>query len=299
MRWQWRALWFSLHAVTWGWGGQLGDRIASYQHDDGGRRQPATLFMVASAGVDLCLDAIAPVAEQLGLLGDAFRLRADSGHLPVRLGGTVAALTAGGEAAALLAEALDGAEPAWSGVDAADTNAHGAVLALTLQNHAADDRTAAAQQLCAMAAMLAARIDLCALYWSPAALWSSPTDLAAAVIAVERSGVPPVLHIIAFIDGGEGAVDGAVAPGSLSTRGLAWFAGQELQLAGPRDMTRAELMRRAARIAVHAMVHGPFVEPQRADGLETGEVIRITPATHMGDDRAMIVRVAISAAPGR
>lgn len=255
--------------------------------------------MVASAGVELSLGTIAPIAGQMGLLGDAFRLQADAAHLPVRLGSTVAALTTGGQAAALLADALDGAEPAWSGVDGADANAGGAVLALTLQSHGGNDRTAAAQQLCAMAAMLAARLDLRALYWSPAALWTSPADLAAAVIAMEKAGVPPVLHIIAFVDGGDAAVDGPAEVGSLCTRGLAWFAGQELEISGPDDMTREELMRRAARIAVHAMVHGPFVEPQRSDGLEPGEVIRIAPATRTGDGKTMIVRVAVTAASGR
>ena len=92
-------------------------------------------------------------------------------------------------------------------------------------------RVAAVQQLCVLAAMIGELIEAQRLCWSPAGLWSPVAALADAVAAGEERGVPPVMHLAAFLPAGEG--EGI-------TRGLAFFAGSELLLAGAGRMACAD-----------------------------------------------------------
>lgn len=142
----------------------------------------------------------------------------------------------------------------------------------TLAFAAADPATASApltmQALCALTALVAATTTNAAIGWTPARLWSSPTLFSDAVIALERQGLPPVMHLVGF--------DTATAPAtSVTTDGLAWFCGHELRLTAPSGYPAREAIRRAARLAVDALVHRGLAEAMTVDGIEQGETLVI------------------------
>src|SRR5690606_39772748 len=85
------------------------------------------------------------------------------------------------------------------------------------------------------------------------------------------SGIPPVLHLVAFRRGetGEGAI--------MRTRGLALFAGQELVARIPAGWTVAEMVRRLSRLALDMMLNGPILDARTARGLAAGEWIGLPP----------------------
>ena len=127
------------------------------------------------------------------------------------------------------------------------------------------------QRLCAVAALLAGLVGADVLYWSPAALWSSTAMLGEAVKAMERQGLPPVLHLVAFR---ASVTDGDLR---LTSRGLAWFAGHEIRLSTPSSLSVTQALRRAARLAVDAMLHNGLEGPMIVDGLEAGEKLAVGP----------------------
>lgn len=116
------------------------------------------------------------------------------------------------------------------------------------------------------------------IYWSPARLWSDAPQFRAAVAEMLTSGMPPVLHLVAFRRRGAGAGE------TVATRGLALFGGQELEAEVPAGWTMADMVKRLARIALDVMLHGPVLRSQNARGLEAGEMVRLIPAT--GEDGA-------------
>jgi hypothetical protein len=122
------------------------------------------------------------------------------------------------------------------------------------------------QHLCAAAAMIAEACGAERMYWPPARLWSPVTALAEAVAASEAQGLPPVLHLVAFLP-----EDGAVV-----TRGLAYLCGIELRLTCDVPMALPEMVRRLARLAVHAMLVGPLAPGASVAGLEPGELILVS-----------------------
>jgi hypothetical protein len=131
------------------------------------------------------------------------------------------------------------------------------------------DPVAAARELLKLAVLL---IDLCGaeqIYWSPADLWSDAAACRLAVGEMLDSGMPPVLHLVAFPD----AVDG----GSLMTRGLSHFCGQELWLHPAAGLDRLAQMRRLVRLAIDMTMNGPITAPRRFPGLVTGEAIQMDP----------------------
>src|SRR3546814_2830630 len=81
------------------------------------------------------------------------------------------------------------------------------------------------------------------------------------------SGMPPVLHLVAFRrrDAGDGAI--------MVTRGLALFAGQELEARIPGGWTVAEMVRRLSRLALDMMLNGPVHTARTMRGLDAGEWI--------------------------
>ena len=107
-------------------------------------------------------------------------------------------------------------------------------------------------------------------FWMPARLWSDAPQFRASVAEMLTSGMPPVLHLVAFRrhDGNEG--------GAVGTRGLAWFAGQELEAAIPAGWTVAEMIKRLARLALDIMLNGRFSGNRDLRGLEPGETIRLS-----------------------
>lgn len=117
------------------------------------------------------------------------------------------------------------------------------------------------------------------LYWDAAALWSDAEMFRGALSEYLISGMPPVLHIIAFRRGGDQRV---------RTRGLSYFAGQEIEALIPAGMDLQAAVRRLARLSLDAMVNGPYGQPLEVEGLEPGEMIRLFPHAPTGDEPAWV-----------
>lgn len=125
-----------------------------------------------------------------------------------------------------------------------------------------------------LAHMLVLLIDLLGaahLFWSPARLWSDAAAFRQAVAEMEASGMPPVLHLIAF------RRRDTAGSAAVATRGLAAFAGQEVEAEIPQGWDMAAMVRRLARVALDIMLHGPIRQAQQAPGLEAGEWVAMTP----------------------
>lgn len=123
--------------------------------------------------------------------------------------------------------------------------------------------------------------DASHLFWSPALLWSDAPQFRASVAEMLTSGMPPVLHLVAFRrhdgDGGE----------TVGTRGLALFVRRELEARMPAGWTVAEMVKRLARLALDMMLHGRFSINRDLQGLAPGETIRLSAA----DGGRRVVRV--------
>ena len=122
-----------------------------------------------------------------------------------------------------------------------------------------------------LVALLVDLFDASHIYWSPARLWSDAPQFRAAIAEMLTSGMPPVLHLVAFRRRGAGPDE------RVATRGLALFGGQELEAGIPAGWTMADMVKRLARLALDVMLHGPVASAQNARGLEGGEVIRLIP----------------------
>jgi hypothetical protein len=138
--------------------------------------------------------------------------------------------------------------------------------------------------------LLVLSIDLFAaqqLFWSPARLWSDAAQFRGAIAEMQVSGMPPVLHLVAFRrrDGGAGE--------RVTTRGLVAFAGQELEAMMPPGWDMAAMVKRLARLALDMMLNGPLTRAQQAPGLHSGEWVVLTPQRGDGD-RPATVRVEFS-----
>lgn len=136
-----------------------------------------------------------------------------------------------------------------------------------------DDRAAAVQRLCALAALIGPLAGARQLYWQPARLWTEADALADAVVAMESTGLPPILHLIGFASPAASSTGRELT----STRGLAWFAGFELQVDSPADMPKQEVIRRAARLAIDSLLNGDPGGPVNLPGLAAGERVAIKP----------------------
>ena len=147
-----------------------------------------------------------------------------------------------------------------------------AVISLE-QTGGALQRAMETQRLCALAALLAPFIGARHLYWQPASLWSSIDALAQAVTAMEASGLPPILHLIAFGSGPGLEPDSR----AYTTRGLAWFSGFEMRVEAPSTMPEQEVIRRAARLAIDSLLNGDPAGPVDLPGLRPGETVSIAP----------------------
>lgn len=113
--------------------------------------------------------------------------------------------------------------------------------------------------------------DASHVFWSPARLWSDAPQFRASIAEMLKSGMPPVLHLVAFRHRETGA--GAV----VRTRGLALFGGQELEGRMPPGWTVAEMIKRLARLALDVILNGPVAGRQRMRGLDTGEWVALAP----------------------
>ena len=135
----------------------------------------------------------------------------------------------------------------------------------------APGRAAMAQHLCAVASLLVPAFGLTHMFWHPADLWSDAAALGAATIAMESSGLPPVLHLVAF----DVPHMAHRAHDRLVSHGLSWFCGCELQLDGPVTLSTGDYVRRAARLAIDVMVHGNPGGPRIVPGLDPTERLKI------------------------
>lgn len=134
-----------------------------------------------------------------------------------------------------------------------------------------------------MMVLLIDLFDASHIFWSPARLWSDAPQFRASVAEMLASGMPPVLHLVAFRrkDLGNGA--------SVGTRGLVLFAGQELEARIPGGWTVAEMVRRLSRLALDMMLHGPVQHARTMRGLEAGEWIELLPPLGSADQRSTVI----------
>lgn len=145
------------------------------------------------------------------------------------------------------------------------------------------DGVAACRELFKLAIILADAVEAASIFWSPAGLWSDMPTFRNAVAEMLSSGMPPLMHLVAF---------NYRPDGMIVTRGLRFFAGQELQLLPGSGLDRRESVRRLARLALDIMMHGAISFARSFPGLIDGERIRVGPAT--GADGSAILIVTIT-----
>ncbi len=127
-----------------------------------------------------------------------------------------------------------------------------------------------------MLVLLIDLFDARQLFWSPARLWSDAAQFRGAIAEMQASGMPPVLHLIAFRRRED--ADGA----RVATRGLTVFAGQELEAPVPPGWDMAAMVQRLARVALDMLLNGPLARAQQAPGLSSGEWVAMTPRDGAG-----------------
>ncbi|WP_447755788.1 hypothetical protein [Sphingopyxis fribergensis] len=134
-----------------------------------------------------------------------------------------------------------------------------------------------------MMVLLIDLFDASHIFWSPARLWSDAQQFRASIAEMLASGMPPVLHLVAFRR--HETEDGA----SIGTRGLVIFAGQELEARIPGGWTVAEMVRRLSRLALDMMLNGPIRHARTMRGLGPNEWIDLSPQAASGGLRSTVV----------
>ncbi|SEH10837.1 hypothetical protein SAMN05428974_0071 [Sphingopyxis sp. YR583] len=135
--------------------------------------------------------------------------------------------------------------------------------------------------------MMVLLIDLCDashIFWSPARLWSDAPQFRASIAEMLVSGMPPILHLVAFRrkDIGDGGA-------SIGTRGLALFSGQELEARIPDGWTVADMVRRLSRLALDMMLNGPVEHARTMRGLEADEWVEMLPPPGKLGQRSTVI----------
>ena len=133
-----------------------------------------------------------------------------------------------------------------------------------------------------MTVLLIDLFDASHIFWSPARLWSDAPQFRGAMAEMLVSGMPPVLHLVAFRRSDR--PDGA----TVRTRGLALFGGQEIEGGIPPGWTVAEMVKRLARLALDIMLHGPVTEERGLRGLNPGEWVVLRPVGGSAERDAVI-----------
>lgn len=189
-------------------------------------------------------------------------------------------------------EALDLADPRDPSISLlaatlpGDWRAGGYCWALVLEGGGATDGAAQAariREFFKMVVLLVDLFDASHIFWSPARLWSDAPQLRASVAEMLASGMPPVLHLVAYRhrETGIGAV--------VRTRGLALFGGQEIEARMPRGWTVAEMIKRLARLSLDIICHGPVLEQRRVRGLGPGEWASLSPSSDGPSERSTLL----------
>lgn len=134
-----------------------------------------------------------------------------------------------------------------------------------------------------MMVLLIDLFDASHIFWSPARLWSDAQQFRASIAEMLASGMPPVLHLVAFRrqETDRGA--------TIRTRGLALFAGQELEARIPGGWTVAEMVRRLSRLALDMMLNGPIRQARSVSGLDAGEWVDLSPQSASGAQRSTVI----------
>lgn len=157
----------------------------------------------------------------------------------------------------------------WVSINPPDSGEGFGVRLRPVQALTTNDPVAESRELFKLAVLL---IDMAVgqqFYWSPADLWTRADAFRAAVTEMLASGMPPVLHLVAF--------DNDADAGTTKTRGLAHFCGQELMLEASGGLDRVARMRRLVRLAVDMMLNGRISARRRFAGLAPGEFIEAVP----------------------
>lgn len=109
-----------------------------------------------------------------------------------------------------------------------------------------------------LAANLAFELPVTGLYWQPARTLMAPDYFSRMVLNWLGGGAFPALGLTALLRAGDGSV---------ASRGLAHFTGQEMQIEGRAGEPPAETMKLAIRVIDHLVRQGPISEAQ---GIGTG-----------------------------
>lgn len=222
------------------------------------------------------IDDHAALLDRLGLKPDGARLT---------IGGTGIDWAAGAEALAAAGSLAIGSGHMLGIASAPDLSA-----GQTLAFRVADRQRAAGVQpvlrLCTAVGLIAAAIESDSVGWLPAKLWSSAALFDEAVVATERQGLPPIMHLVAF----------EAAATTITTHGLAWFCGHELRLTAPSGYPEREALRRAARLAIDALMHDGLAGPMTVAGIDKGEVLAI--GRRVDDRPGPTVPVEVRPPPG-
>jgi hypothetical protein len=128
------------------------------------------------------------------------------------------------------------------------------------------------QALLGLAQKLGAALNAQGIVWHPANIVSGFSYFSEVVSDYLAGGAFPVLTLVNF------KVDRL---GIVHSNGLAFFSGQELQVANSA-MDQTEIMRRVVRIVHDIAVNGPVTEVVKLDGIEKGEVLELLPLSDCG-----------------
>jgi len=118
-----------------------------------------------------------------------------------------------------------------------------------------------------LAANLALELPVRAVGWAPAQTWMEPRYFCRSVLNWLGGGAFPALGLTALLQAEDG---------SLASRGLAHFTGQEVQLEGRRGEAAADTVKLAVRVIDQLVRRGRIVEPLRIDA--GGQALLLEPS---------------------
>lgn len=128
------------------------------------------------------------------------------------------------------------------------------------------------QALLRLAQKLGSALNAQGLVWHPANIVSGFSYFSEVTSDYLAGGAFPVLALVNFK---------ADSDGVISSTGLAFFSGQELQVA-TAAMDQTEMMRRVVRVVHDIAVNGPVTDAVKLDGIEKDEILELQPRNDGG-----------------